>query len=114
MVRIVPNSCSALLAGAAIAVGCSSPNAGSGGAGSGGATIATTGVTSGHGPSSTHAAATTGSAGQQGAGGSSFVCSPPAASGSLYETTAISYALDNVSMCQYRGDVLLIIDTAAA
>ena len=55
-----------------------------------------------------------------GAGGDSpiaFVCDPPAPAGSLYETYAESMDIDlfePVSMCQYRGDVLLIVNTAGA
>ncbi len=52
-----------------------------------------------------------------GVGGSSFVCDPPAEPGSLYELFAESYdieKLEPVSMCEYRGDVLLIVNTAAA
>lgn len=46
-----------------------------------------------------------------------FVCDPPAAPGSLYEHSAVSYDIndiDPVSMCKYRGKVLLIVNTAAA
>jgi hypothetical protein len=52
-----------------------------------------------------------------GVGGSSFVCDPPAEPGSLYELYAESYdieQLEPISMCEYRGDVLLIVNTAAA
>jgi hypothetical protein len=46
-----------------------------------------------------------------------FVCDPPAAPGSLYENAAVSYDIndiDPVSMCKYRGKVMLIVNTAAA
>jgi hypothetical protein len=57
----------------------------------------------------------------QGAGGfgglpMAFVCDPPAEAGSLYENSAKSYDIndvDPVSMCKYRGKVLLIVNTAA-
>ena len=45
------------------------------------------------------------------------VCDPPAEAGSLWEIAEDSYDLDvvdPVSMCKYRGDVLLIVNTAAA
>jgi hypothetical protein len=44
------------------------------------------------------------------------VCDPPAEPGSLYENDAISYDItqtDPVSMCQFRGDVLLMFNAAA-
>jgi glutathione peroxidase-family protein len=41
-------------------------------------------------------------------------CNPPAAPGSIFEATAESYGvLQPVPMCKYRGDVLLIVNTAA-
>lgn len=46
-----------------------------------------------------------------------FVCDPAAEPGSLYELAAESLdinELTDVSMCRYRGDVLLIVNTAAA
>lgn len=56
--------------------------------------------------------------GMAGAGGSmGFVCDPPAEPGSLYEHAAESYDINDfepVSMCKYRGKVLLIVNTAAA
>lgn len=56
--------------------------------------------------------------GAGGFGGSpmAFVCDPPAEAGSLYENSAKSYDIndvDPVSMCKYRGKVLLIVNTAA-
>lgn len=46
----------------------------------------------------------------------SFVCDPPAEAGSLYENSAKSYDINDiepVSMCKYRGKVLLVVNTAA-
>jgi hypothetical protein len=51
-----------------------------------------------------------------GVGGSSFVCDPPAEPGSIYELFAESLDIDQiepVAMCKYRGDVMLIVNTAA-
>jgi hypothetical protein len=51
-----------------------------------------------------------------GVGGSSYVCDPPADPGSLYELYAESLdpnKIEPVNMCEYRGDVLLIVNTAA-
>lgn len=46
--------------------------------------------------------------------GMPFVCDPPAAPGSLYEKDALlQFEVDRTSMCQYRGQVLLIVNTAA-
>lgn len=56
-------------------------------------------------------------AGGFGGGPVAFVCDPPAEPGSLYENSAKSYDIndiDPVSMCKYRGKVLLIVNTAAA
>jgi glutathione peroxidase len=58
----------------------------------------------------------TGSLGTGGAGGGPFVCDPPAAAGSIFAYSAFSYDFaitEPVSMCQYRGDVMLIANTAA-
>lgn len=52
-----------------------------------------------------------------GVGGTSYVCDPPAEPGSLYELAAISYdisVMEPVSMCEFRDQVLLIVNTAAA
>lgn len=56
--------------------------------------------------------------GSGGFGGSPppYVCDPPAEPGSLYENEAISYDItqpDPISMCQFRGDVLLVFNAAA-
>ena len=56
--------------------------------------------------------------GTGGSGGSpAFVCDPAPAPGSLYELSAKSYDIndiDAVSMCNYRGKVTLLVNTAAA
>lgn len=63
-------------------------------------------------------ASSSASVGSGGAGGAmSFVCDPPAEPGSLYEHSAESYDVNDiepVSLCKYRGEVLLIVNTAAA
>ena len=41
-------------------------------------------------------------------------CDPPAPEGSLYSLTDIDLNDDVVSMCKYRGDVLLVVNTAEA
>ena len=55
------------------------------------------------------------SASGSGAGGNGdFVCDPVAAPGSIYERTADMFgSAGPSSMCQYRGDVMLIVNTAA-
>ena len=46
--------------------------------------------------------------------GEPFVCNPQADPGSLYELFAEDlFEVDPVSMCKFRGDVLLIVNTAA-
>jgi len=79
--------------------------------GNGGATSVSS--SSGFAVASSSAAVGTGGFG----GGGAFVCDPPAAPGSLYERSAKSYDIndiDAVSLCQYRGRVALIVNTAAA
>jgi hypothetical protein len=59
------------------------------------------------------AAITVGDA-SSGAGGGPFVCDPPAPADSFYALSAPAFGLpDAISMCEYRGDVALIVDTAA-
>lgn len=52
--------------------------------------------------------------GAGGSGGGEFLCNPAAAPGSIYETTADMFgSAGPASMCKYRGDVMLIVNTAA-
>ena len=99
--------------------GCSSsdggglgPNPESTTTGGGGATTSGTG---GKGTSSNAVASSSVVVAASGAGGSdTFNCDPPAAAGSIYELAGDSFgAVEPVSMCRYRGDVMLIVDTAA-
>jgi hypothetical protein len=76
--------------------------------------------TGGAGGAEPPATATTGAvstgAGSGGGGGAvdSFNCDPAAEAGSIYERAAVAYgAPDPVSMCRYRGDVMLVVNTAA-
>ncbi len=63
--------------------------------------------------SSSIATGTVGAGGSGGAGGTD-ACSPAAAAGSFWAQTAEEYGQPApVSMCQYRGDVLLVVNTAA-
>ena len=61
------------------------------------------------------ASVTAAASGSGGAGGSGdFVCNPVAAAGSIYEATADMFGSSGpASMCKYRGDVMLIVNTAA-
>ena len=48
-----------------------------------------------------------------GAGGA-FDCDPAAEAGSLFATAGVSFeTLADTSMCKWRGDVLLVVNTAA-
>ncbi len=92
-----------------------------GNGGSGGSKDATSssssGSTSGMMASSSSSTGATVGAGGFGGAPVAFVCDPPAEPGSLYENSAKSYDIndiDPVSMCKYRGKVLLIVNTAAA
>jgi hypothetical protein len=93
-------------------VGSTSASSGDGGNASGsggGATSGPNAASATSGPSSV--VATTGAGGSM-----AFVCDPPAAPGSLFENEAPALdvtMLEPVSMCQFRGDVLLIVNTAA-
>ena len=75
--------------------------------GTGGTTTKTTSTTT-----TTAMTTTTGMGGMGGAGGATG-CNPPAAAGSLWAQGAQQYADPNpTSMCDYRGDVLLVVNTA--
>jgi glutathione peroxidase len=81
---------------------------GSGGNGQGG------GVTNASsGPTTTSSAIASTSTGM--GGSSPYVCDPPAAPGSIYEREGTPFypPFDKISMCQFRGDVMLIVNTAA-
>jgi hypothetical protein len=55
----------------------------------------------------------TGSVGAGGTGGAAPVCDPPAAPGTFYAQAAEQYgSAGPTSMCDYRGDVLLVVNTA--
>jgi hypothetical protein len=121
MARIVEATAYSAVLALSIGAGCSEdgqPNPGGGstvaGAGGGGGG---TGVTSGSGVSTSASSTTIASSGPgAGVGGSSYVCDPPAAPGSIYEMFAESLDINQiepVAMCKYRGDVMLIVNTAA-
>lgn len=91
----------------------SSAGAGGTGTNAGGASASTVASSS-----STGGVVSAVAAGTGGSGGSpAFVCDPAPAPGSLYELSAKSYDIndiDAVSMCNYRGKVTLLVNTAAA
>lgn len=100
---------------ALLGCGGAAPDATTGTSGAGGAgTTASTAESSSHTAVavSTAASGTTTGAGGTG-GGSGFDCNPAAPPDSLYALNATSYTLDPISMCQYRGEVLLIANIAA-
>lgn len=71
--------------------------------------------TVGNGPGATTTTAQSAQS-SSGVGGSSYVCDPPAEPGSLYELFAESFDFnvqEPVSMCEFRDQVLLIVNTAA-
>ena len=60
------------------------------------------------------ASVTAAASGSGGAGGGEFLCNPAAAPGSIYEATADMFgSAGPESMCKYRGQVMLIVNTAA-
>jgi hypothetical protein len=97
------------------AAGCGGQDAGSAGTeGSGGSAQGSTGSSPASSGSASGTAVASASSGA--GGGMPFTCDPPAAPGSIYERSAMSYdinEIDPVSMCKYRGDVMLIVNTAA-
>jgi len=105
---------SATLAGA-LFLACSDGGDATGTTGSGGDTSAAS--SSDTGTSSSIAASSSGiTAASSSSGMSTFDCDPPAEPGSLYELEDVPMfpPKDPVSMCQYRGEVLLIFNAAAA
>jgi glutathione peroxidase len=89
-------------------------DAGSGGATTTGTSVATTGsqavAVSSVASSSSSSVAATGSG-----GGGPFMCNPPAVAGHLYSFSAktLEDPTKSISMCQYRGDVVLYVNTAS-
>lgn len=81
----------------------------------GGSHAATSSATVGAGGAGTTAASTSAVVGVGGfGGGEAFVCTPAAAPGSIFEREADVFGdAAPTSMCKYRGDVLLIVNTAA-
>lgn len=78
----------------------------SGPSGSGASGPSGSGVTQGQGPVAVSASS--------GGGSVPFDCDPPAEPGSIYERTAVDYAtLQTHSMCEYRGQVALIVNIAS-
>ena len=61
------------------------------------------------------ASVTAAASGSGGAGGGGeFLCNPAAAPGSIYEATADMFgSAGPESMCKYRGQVMLVVNTAA-
>lgn len=87
-------------------VGCTtSPTAGSSSGTSGAASGSSSGGSS---------SGRTGSSSSSGASGGTFACAPAAKKGELYELSARNLADDeDVSMCQFRGQVLLVFNGAS-
>lgn len=97
----------------ALAAACSTQGAGTAG-GPGGAGTTTTGSGPGGATSSSTHGAMAATAVSSTGGPMAFVCDPPAAPGSIFEAKADSFGdVLPVPMCKYRGDVLLIVNTAA-
>jgi len=110
-----------MMAMVGLGAACGSMAVGTGATGTTGATSGATGsaATGAGGVRTTSATSTsavvTGAAGVGGSGGAggAGACTPPAAAGSLWALSAPQYGLvDPTSMCDYRGDVLLIVNTA--
>jgi hypothetical protein len=121
MARIVATSAWTAVLALSINSGCSGdvspPAGGAGGAGGAGASTSGSNGSTTAGPTSVAAGPTSGASGTGGSMVMPFVCDPPAAPGSIYEHSAESLdveVIDPVSMCKYRGDVMLIVNTAAA
>jgi hypothetical protein len=84
--------------------------------GGGSAMVTATGVggMGGATQSASNSSATAGVGGNGGSGGAGFVCDPAAAPGSIYEATVDMFGSAGLTtMCPYRGQVMLIVNTAA-
>ncbi len=103
---------SAVVAIAALGIACGNQSSGAGGNAAGGSGV--TSAASGPSTSSSKAATSSSSKSTSAGTGGAATCDPPAPANSLYAQTAVTTALDTISMCQYRGEVLLIVDTAGA
>lgn len=107
---------------AALSAGCGEDSAsGSGGGNGGDGTTASAGGNGGGTTSSagtttvaTTTAFTTTSSSTTTTTGPVGECDPPAPAGSLYALSDIDLKDDVISMCKYRGDVLLIVNVAQA
>jgi hypothetical protein len=98
-----------MVAAMALGAACSSQGGGTGDAGTGTVTRPNTTTTS----ATTGGGGTSATSGAGGMGGSAPTCNPPAAAGTFWAQTAQTYADPNpTSMCDYRGDVLLVVNTA--
>jgi hypothetical protein len=91
---------------------------GAGGApvtGAGGANGASSTASTSHASSAASTSAVVeGSVGAGGSGSVAPTCNPPAAVGSFYAQSAPQFGnVSPTSMCDYRGDVLLVVNTAA-
>jgi len=122
MARLMATSAWTAVLALSVNSGCSGeaeqPQGGSGGGGGGGGGSGVTSSSSSQ-ASSTAASSTTGVGPGTGAGGGGgampFVCDPPAEPGSIYEQSADSLNIEvgMVPMCKYRGNVMLLVNTAA-
>lgn len=127
MDRLITTTAWTAVLAVTLGAGCSGPEkphatgGAGGGGGSGGAGSTASGVGNSGSVAST-AASTSGpsavaATGAGGAGGAAFVCDPAAAPGSIYETAGESLnpeEVEPISMCKYRGEVMLVVNTAAA
>lgn len=123
MARLMATSAWTAVLALSVNSGCSgdSQQAQGGAGGGGGAGGAGQSSSAANGSSSVaSSSATTGPGSGAGGGGGEapmpFVCDPPAEPGSIYEQSAESLNIeevDPVSMCKYRGNVMLLINTAA-
>src|SRR5258708_1315561 len=107
-------ACSSPGPGAGVAATGSSGGGHGGAPGQGGGPSASTASSSWVVTVSTGSLGLGGAGGSGGAGGAAAGCNPPAAAGSLWALEGLRYPdFQPVSMCRYRGDVTLIVNTAA-
>lgn len=110
--KVTPFIASGFMTAAAAMFACSDdagPQLGSGGSGTGGDTTSSSQMQSSSSP------AVTTTAGSTSSGMSTFDCDPPAEPGSIYELEDVGVFPPNdpYSMCQFRGEVLLVFNAAA-
>lgn len=105
-----------MMAGATVALACSVEAPPPQNEGTGGSTSASSSQSSSAMSAVSAVSAVSSSAMSSSSGMMMGGCDPPAEAGSIYELAdqPLNLAMDPVSMCDFRGEVMLVVNTAAA